>query len=161
MKVSFLTGWSSSCQWSTVPPVRPWACCQSLHPPEPESGTHGTCSSPPEAGVWFCKASSVHRWQSERLLAPSSSCRRFQASWTLFLVAYCSDNKGSNGCNWSERLILLSIDRLLFKLKEIVFRNYIKNNIYCLSVSYILLEMLSKKIKYANNSKVSKKWNIF
>lgn len=53
----FLTVWSWSCQWSTGQPVGPWACCQSQHPPAPESGTRGTCSSPPVAGVWFCRAS--------------------------------------------------------------------------------------------------------
>lgn len=53
----FLTVWSWSCQWSTGPPVGPWACCQSQHPPAPESGTRGTCSSPPAAGVWSCRAS--------------------------------------------------------------------------------------------------------
>lgn len=78
----FLTVWSLSCQWSTVPPVRPWACCQSQHPPKPGSGTRGTCSFPPAAGVWFCRASSVLQWQSETPLDPSSSCHRSQASWT-------------------------------------------------------------------------------
>jgi len=87
--VRCLTVWSWSCRWSTVPPVRPWACCQSPHPPEPASGTRGTCSSPPAAGVWFCRASWVLRWRSERLPDPSSSCRRSQASWTWLLSRRC------------------------------------------------------------------------
>lgn len=106
----FLTVWSWSCQWSTAPPVRPWACCQSLHPPEPESGTRETCNSPPAAGVWFCRASWVRHWRSERLLAPSSSCRRSRASWTWLLVAYCLTSKASNRCNWSKTLFVDKMD---------------------------------------------------
>lgn len=123
---TYLTVWSLSCLSSTVPPVGPWACCQSPHPPRLGSETRGTCSSPPAAGVWFYRASSVPRWQSERLLAPSS-CHRFQASWTWSLGAderRLASNRCKNyGSCWLTRvsLFLCLYGILIFKIKGCIY----------------------------------------
>lgn len=126
---SLLTEWSSSFQWSTVPPVKPWACCQSQHPPVPGSGTHETCTTPPAAGVWFCRASSVRHWQSERPPAPSSSCRRFQASWTLLLVACGWTSQASN-----RRSLLISwtlVSYSVFESINLCLKVKLKDRYFC------------------------------
>lgn len=76
------TWWRWSSRWSTAPPAAPWACCRSRHPPGRASGTRGTCSAPPGAAVWFCRASSDPRWPSGTPRGPSSGGRRCPASWT-------------------------------------------------------------------------------
>lgn len=80
-KVLDLTWWMLSFLWSTAPPPGPWACCQSQHLPDLESGSHGNRSIAPTAAASSGTETSAPLSQCGPPQAPSSHSFSPSVTW--------------------------------------------------------------------------------